>query len=70
VEKRKLLNLMRIWVLGTFLIVFAATTAYSGLFTNQDWFAALKVCYPVWAFTAILCVAWYYLYKLYLTTKP
>jgi hypothetical protein len=70
VEKRKLLNLMRYWLLGTFLIVFTATTVYSGLFTNKDWVSALKLSYPVWGFTAILCVAWYLLYKLYIRTKP
>ena len=33
-EKTKVLNLMRFWLFGTFVIVFAAITIYIGMFTN------------------------------------
>ena len=36
-EKTRLLNLMRIWLFGTFIIVWSAITLYIGLFTDNDW---------------------------------
>jgi len=68
-EKDKLLNLIRYWLFGTFAIVFAATTAYVGLFTNRNWLTAIRYSFPVWGITAILCVIWYYIYKGYLKRK-
>ncbi|NPA92821.1 MAG: hypothetical protein GXO56_03975 [Chloroflexi bacterium] len=68
-DKEKLLSLMRFWLFGTFVIVFAAVTAYIGLFTNRDAFAALKAGAPIWGLTAVLAVIWYYLYKWYLNRK-
>ena len=66
-EKQKLLNLMRFWLFGTFVIVFAATVVYTGLFLN--WRVAILTSLPVWGITAVLCVAWYYAYKWYLDRK-
>jgi hypothetical protein len=68
-EKVKLLNLMRFWLFGTFIIVFAATTIYTGLYTNRNWVEALRVSLPVWGITAVLCVIWYYVYKWYIGRK-
>jgi hypothetical protein len=65
-EKNRLLGLMRFWLIGTFLIICAATTTYMVVLTGRAWLVAFQISYPVWGITAILCVAWYYIYKLYL----
>ncbi|MBN1311495.1 MAG: hypothetical protein JXB30_08755 [Anaerolineae bacterium] len=61
--KTKRLNLMRYWLFGTFVIVFAAITTYIGLFTNRDALRAVRVGLPIWGITGILCIAIYYGYK-------
>jgi hypothetical protein len=61
--KIKRLNLMRYWLFGTFVIVFAAITTYVGLFANRDALLALRVGLPVWGITGILCIVIYYGYK-------
>jgi hypothetical protein len=68
-EKEKLLNLMRFWLFGTFIIVFAATFMYVGLFTDRNWVMALSASLPVWGITAVLCVVWYFVYKAYADRK-
>jgi len=68
-EKEKLLKLMRFWLFGTFLIVFAAITLYIGMFTSRDWMLALRQGFPIWAITAVLCVGAYYGYKAWTTRK-
>jgi hypothetical protein len=68
-EKEKLLNLMRFWLFGTFIIVFAATFMYVGMFTNRDWVLAITTSLPIWGVTGILCVVWYYVYKWYTNRK-
>lgn len=68
-DKDKLLNLMRFWLFGTFIIVFAATTIYVGMFTNRDWVTALTSSFPIWGITAVLCVIWYFVYRWYLSRK-
>ena len=65
----KLLNLMRFWLFGTFVIVWAAITTYIGLFTNRDWWVAIKAGFPIWGITAVLCVVAYYGYKWWLGRK-
>ena len=65
-DKVKLLNLMRFWLFGTWAIVFAAVTAYIGLFTNQDPLYALRAGAPIWGLTAVLCAIWYFGYKWWL----
>ena len=65
-DKVKLLNLMRFWLFGTWAIVFAAVTAYIGLFTNQDPLYALRAGAPIWGLTAVLCVIWYFGYRWWL----
>jgi hypothetical protein len=66
-DKAKLLNLMRFWCFGTFVIVFAAMTVYIGLFVS--WTTALAQGFPIWGMTAALCVIWYYAYKFYMNRK-
>jgi len=68
-EKERLLKLMRFWLFGTFVIVFAAITLYIGLFTNRDWLLALRQGFPIWGIVAGLCAIWYYGYKAWLTRK-
>ncbi len=65
-ENQKLINLMRFWLFGTFVIVFTAITMYIGLFTNQNPWVALRHGFPIWGITALLCAVWYYGYKWYL----
>lgn len=63
-EKEKKLNLMRFWLFGTFVIIWAAALVYIGgvlglgltIFGTLNFWIAFVV-------TAILCVVWYYLYK-------
>jgi hypothetical protein len=62
-DKNKVLNLMRFWLFGTFVIVFAAVTIYIGMFTSQDWVMALRAGFPIWGIVGVLCVVWYYIYK-------
>lgn len=66
-DKEKMLGLMRFWLFGTFIIVFAATTIYVGgvlqigllfLKAANFWIAMIV--------TAALCVGWYFVYKWYL----
>ncbi len=68
-NKEKLLNLMRFWLFGTFVIVFAAITTYIGLFTNRNAWLALRAGFPIWGITAVLCIIWYYGYKWYLNRQ-
>jgi uncharacterized RDD family membrane protein YckC len=69
-QKTKLLKLMRFWLFGTFVIVWAAITVYIGLFTNRDWLAAIKAGFPIWGITAVLCVVWYFGYAFWLKRRP
>ncbi|TFH32645.1 MAG: hypothetical protein E4G99_12470 [Anaerolineales bacterium] len=68
-DTTKRLNLMRFWLFGTFVIVFAAITIYIGMFTNQDWMMALRSGFPIWGIVAVLCVVWYYGYKFWVGRK-
>ena len=63
----KLLGLMRYWLLGTFIIVFVAITAYIGLYGGFQ--NALISGLPIWGITGVLCVVFYFGYKWYLTRK-
>jgi hypothetical protein len=68
-EKEKLLKLMRFWLVGTFIIVWASITLYIGLFTSRDWLLALRHGFPIWGIVAGLCIIWYFGYKAWLTRK-
>jgi hypothetical protein len=69
-DKAKLLKLMRFWLFGTFIIIFATATVYTGgvlkvgleiLKTWQYWVAML--------IAAALSVGSFYLYKWWLEKK-
>jgi hypothetical protein len=67
-EKTKRLNLMRYWLFGTFVIVFAALTAYTGMLGlgMQSLLVGpivFGVPAPIWAIVGILCILFYYGYK-------
>jgi uncharacterized RDD family membrane protein YckC len=66
----KLLRLMRFWLFGTFVIVFAAITGYIGLFTNRDWWMAIRAGFPIWGITGGLCILWYIGYYWWQKRKP
>ena len=68
-EKKQLLNLMRFWCFGTFIIVFAAISVYLGLFNNGNWVDTFVAGLPVWGVTAVLCILEYYVYKWYSVRK-
>ncbi len=60
---------MRFWLFGTFVVVFAAITAYIGIFTGGDWWSALRGGFPIWGLTGALCLAFYLIYFLWLWRK-
>lgn len=66
-DKSKLLSLMRFWLIGIFIIVFAAVTVYIGMYVQ--WSQALVRGLPIWGLTAVLCVIWYFAYMWYLNRK-
>jgi hypothetical protein len=68
-DKKKLLGLMRFWLFGTFIIVFASTVIYIGMFTGRDFMTALGASAPIWGITAVLCVIWYFAYQWYLNRQ-
>lgn len=68
-ENFSLLALMRFWLFGTFLIVWAALTIFIGLFTDRDWFLAIRAGFPIWGIVGALCIVWYFVYKFYLDRK-
>jgi hypothetical protein len=65
-EKTKMLALMRFWLFGTFLIVWAAITMFIGLFTDRDWLLAITTGFPIWGLVGALCIIWYFVYKVWL----
>jgi hypothetical protein len=68
-EHSKLLNLMKFWLFGTFVIVWAAITLYIGLFTSRDWWMAIRSGFPIWGIVGALCILFYFGYRMYLTRK-
>lgn len=68
-EKVKLLNLMKFWLFGTFIIVWAAITIYIGLFTDRDWWLAIRSGFPIWGIVGALCIVFYFGYRMFITKK-
>lgn len=67
-EQTKLLKLMRFWLFGTFIIVFAAVTVYAGTLTGL---AIMKETgyWLIVGITAGLCLVWYFGYQWWLKRK-
>jgi hypothetical protein len=63
-DKAKMLKLMRFWLFGTFIIIFAAVTIFTGgvlgvgmlIMKQLNYWLALVIA-------AVLCIASYYGYK-------
>jgi uncharacterized membrane protein YoaK (UPF0700 family) len=69
-EKTKKLKLMRFWLFGVFVIIFAAFTVYIGGALGTGLMILREVNYWIALIAmAVLCVAAYYLYKWYLGRK-
>ncbi|MBN1120196.1 MAG: hypothetical protein JXJ17_03900 [Anaerolineae bacterium] len=69
-KKEKLKKLMLYWVFGTFVIVWAATFAYIGMFTGvRNIGLILKNAWLLWLIVAVLCGAAYGGYVFYLNKK-
>ena len=69
-DKVKRLNLMRFWLFGTFVIVWAATFTFTFLWITPIGAGLTDVvvaALPVWVITAVLAVVWYLGYKWWLT---
>jgi hypothetical protein len=69
-QKNKLLKLMRFWLFGTFVIVWASVTIYIGMFTNRDWLAAIVAGWQIWGAVAVLCIVFYFIYTYILSRRP
>ncbi len=69
-DKETMLDLMRFWLFGTFLIVIVAATVYAGgvLGLGMMIFGELYYWLAV-VITAALCVLWFFAYKWYLSRK-
>ena len=71
-DKQKRLNLMRFWLFGTFVIVWAATFTFTYLWTaplSASITDVVMTALPVWIITAVLTVIWYFGYKWWLTRE-
>lgn len=67
-ETEKKLKLMRFWLVGVFIIVWAAITIYIGMLVG-NWWWAIQSGFPIWGITAVLCVIAYFGYRAWLTRK-
>lgn len=67
-HKTKMLNLMRYWLFGTFIIVFAAVTVYAGMIVGLAILRELNY-WLIIGTTAGLCVVWYFGYQRWLNRK-
>jgi hypothetical protein len=68
-DKTKILNLMKFWLFGTFLIVWTAITIYIGLFTDRNWWLAIRSGFPIWGITGALCILFFFGYRAWLMRK-
>ncbi|MDI6769319.1 MAG: hypothetical protein QMD04_06555 [Anaerolineales bacterium] len=68
-DTEKKLKLMRFWLFGIFVIVFAAMTAFLFILTAGNIWHAIQAGWSIWFLTAVLCVAVYFGYKWYLGRK-
>jgi hypothetical protein len=65
----KKLKLMRFWLFGIFVIVFAGITAFIYFPALGDIWLAVTSGWMLWGGTAVLCILVYYGYKWYLGRK-
>ncbi|NSW52620.1 MAG: hypothetical protein HPY85_08970 [Anaerolineae bacterium] len=67
-EDEKKLKLMRFWLFGTFVIIFAAATIYVGQFTGMAIFKEWRYWLSM-AIAAALCVGAFFGYKAFISRK-
>jgi len=67
--KQKRLRLMRFWLFGSFVIVWAAVTAYIAMFTG-DFVGAMVAGLPIWGITGIAAIVLYVAYNAWLRRQP
>ena len=67
-DKTKMLKLMRFWLFGTFIIVYAAVTVYAGSIVGMAILREAGYWYII-IVTAVLCVAAYFGYQWWLNRK-
>ncbi|HBG74597.1 MAG: hypothetical protein A2X25_11230 [Chloroflexi bacterium GWB2_49_20] len=65
----KKLNLMRFWLFGIFVLVFAGLTAFLYYPAIGNIWLAIKSGWLIWGGTAVMCILLYYVYKGYLNRK-
>ena len=69
-EKEKMLNLMKFWLFGTFLIIIVAETIYVGAALRLGLLMFKMPAYWItFLVAAVLCVMSFYIYKWYLDKK-
>jgi hypothetical protein len=67
--KQKRLRLMRFWLFGSFLIIWAAVTAYISLFTGNP-VAAIVAGLPIWGIAGVTAIILYFVYKAIVNRQP
>jgi len=67
--KQKRLRLMRFWLFGSFLIIWAAVTAYIALFTGNA-MAAIVAGLPIWGIAGVAAIILYFVYKAIVNRQP
>jgi hypothetical protein len=69
-SKTKRTKLMRFWIIGIFIIVFASITTYISLWTQKSFFESIIVGWPIWVITLVAGVLIYFGYNyLYLKNR-
>lgn len=61
-----MLNLMRFWLFGTFLIIWVAATLYLGVVVGLGSLLSMSAYWISILLAAVFCVISYYIYKWYL----
>lgn len=67
--KEKRIRLMRFWLFGSVVIVFAAVTAYVFMFTG-DIVGSLLTGLPIWGVVAIAAILIFFGYRAWLRRQP
>jgi hypothetical protein len=67
--KQRRLKLMRFWLFGSVLIVWAAVTAYIGLFTGNP-MGAVVASLPMTSIVAVAAVILYFVYRVWVNRQP
>ena len=70
-DTEKRLKLMRFWLIGIFIIVFAGTSIFSGYIGSiiGSPIGGMLVSWPIWLVTAVLALAVYFGYKYWIGRK-